>query len=321
MKYIQILIMLLIAFPSLGQLDPKLQAFKDSVIQRIEWDEFIKLDIYKRRDFIRKMRGEPIFEEKLDTHDENGIAIVRGIDKDKALRQVRERYALIEKEKSHYRQAVFPNAYKDAVEELFGPFYENNLTRVLHYPDYKNLEGENHDGPYDVKSAENDTRRTYYFNQKDQLRLIEVIRQIDVNEGEKYDHEEKITKIGYDKKWYYVWNDSLQFYYHLYQRSKIKSGHIYFEDTLKADGSSERKYFYLHNCFKSNEKEGEFDYANWEKNIESSESKKSYPDTDEVIEFKNLVLEYQEYKEGKNDYLQPVEYSFIKKPYIVEPEE
>lgn len=305
-----------------AQNNKKTLSLKDSILQRISWQEYLDMNIYEQTDFIRKMRGlNSLFLREEEIVDQFGIKKLKAFDTVRVLRQIGERYNIIEKEKTHYLKWVFPNAYKDVVEEFFGSFYKNVKERELTFPNYQTLEGSNHDGDYSADGAWNNTKRTYYFNDNGELRLIEIIRQRNVNDGLKYDFEDKITKIGFDKQSYYIWNDSLQFYFHSYQNDKIKTGHVDYSDTLTAYGFRNLKYFYLNNCFRGTQKTGDFELKNWEKNLESSNTEiTNNCNNIEVINLRNLVLEYEEYEQGVNEYLKPVKYSFIKKPYTIRPD-
>lgn len=291
----------------------------DSILLRYTLEEFRSMSPDERENAIRKLRGqEPLPPKKVKTHDGYGIKIVKDIPKEQALRQVVESIAQIEKEKSSYRQEVFPNSHVDVMNGFFGGFYRKAGIRELTDPDFKNYFTYSDEvETYKVKEFSNYSRRTYFFNGADEMKLIIIETGFNINEGETmYDTE--LNPYQYSKLEFYVDQDTLQQVRLTEADQKIKKDHHdeailqIDRDTTKLHITQHTYSYFKNNCFYQKKKEGRFHRKEWKERLELlSENMSEECDNRYSALFKNYIAEYEEYKKGINQYLQPTDSSFL----------
>lgn len=286
---------------------------RDSLLQVYSLEQLQSMTIAEFREARDKVRGiKPTAALEKDGF---GIALVKDIPAT-ALAQVRQRVAQINQKLNACSKQVFPNAIIDAYRMQYRNFYQSALSRELENPDYKLTIEVDIDGA-DTTLFSNCTRRTYYFNQDQQLRLITVEHQYNVNQGGQVPYVDE-RPINYLKESYYVWADSLQFY------QKFKGQHALepdmeftpdLLDTTRVSTYEQQSYLYQNNVFLLKTREGSFDQEDWLQQAQALPYQTSeYTSNRPVILFNNLLQEYREYQLSQNDYLQPVQTSFTK-PY------
>lgn len=313
-------ILILITISGFLKAQDKPKSLKDSLLLLYTMEELRKMSFVERRNTIRKIRGlEPIIVSE-PTHDYYGIEIVKDIPVEEASSIVDKRVKLISQELPTYRQEIFPNTYIEAIDAEYGRFYESVISRKLDRKNYKNYFDEFTEG--DTTAFSNISKRTYFFNQDSQLMLITIELGYNINAGGKFSWSADLPYY-YNREEYYIWNDSLQFHMVISGEQPVSIGPYYSPkqlDTVLVNAHERRQYFHKHNGFNLYTREGSFERPEWETKLKELiyEYERDAPGSNYVIMMQNHILEYEEYKQGLNDYLKPVKTSFLQ-PYIKEP--
>ncbi|MGM0582013.1 MAG: hypothetical protein ACQETL_15120, partial [Bacteroidota bacterium] len=245
--------------------------------------------------------------------------------------------------KSIYKREVFPNSYADVMNEYFGGMYKNLVERTLQSENFENFEIEQ---GAQLSWISNFTKRSYYFDQEKNIKLIEIEVAYNINEGENM-KESEMQPLLYKIRKYYFENDHLKFVNEVNARQRIDK---YYHNITQKDldstnvvAYSNRLYYYKNNCFlnlrKDSQNKGAMDRAespddmkrilnsqqqltpnNWKKELEELKPFDTRIDKNnkQVIIARNYLLEYNEYKNNENDYLHSTEESNLK-PYIINP--
>ena len=325
MMYLRYVLLLFICsnyYSVLSQSVPP-QNLKDSLLMHYTMEELRAMKSEERWNIIRKMRGqEPIdYSLAIKEFDDNGIKIVNDIPEN-TTSDIETKVKQIEEEKAYYRREVFPNTYADILGHYERRFYESFIARDFADQDYKARLADDVDlesSPYG-----NASRRTYYFNQAGKLRLVELEVSYNINEGKKVIWKYK-TPYKYRKKTYYVYNDTLIFFQGISAKQRSTGGepsmlHLEELDTAKVTYSEAKVYYYKNNGYRLLVKEGVSSKEEWRAYLlKLMFENRGEGSSNGAIWFRNYWLEYQEYKDGVNDYLMPVHTSFLK-PYIVSPQ-
>jgi hypothetical protein len=335
-------------FTAFSQDYSKAKTLKDSILVKYNWEEFKNMSFQEKTDVIRELRGqEPRVWPEEKKHDLYGIRIVKNIPEDSVKNAIDSLVRYIDSKKSKYTIEVFPNSYADVMNEYFGGMYENLLDRSLRSENYKNFEYE-HESAGQMGWITNFTKRSYFFNQEGEIKLIEIAVAYNINEGAKM-KESEMKPLLYKKRNYYFNNDTLKYVYELSGRQRIdKYYHSITHmdlDSTEVDAYSNQLYFYKNNCFlnlrKDSKNKGALDNAkspdeikqilnskqrltfkNWKKELEKLQSfdTRIDRDTKQVIIARNYLLEYNEYQNNETDYLLSTINSKIK-PYIIKANE
>ena len=326
MKNILLLIVLLIfgIYASYSQ-DNKVKTLKDSLLEHYTMEELKAMSFDELDNAKRITRGqEPIdYTVKKPTHDFFGVFIIDSINKPLALETINNRVELINKEKSNYRQEVYPNSYSDVLEGFFGGFYKTIVSYELTYPNYKTFTSDENWNDGELEYYCNATRRVYYYSTSGELRLIETLYALGINEGETHPYYDS-EPYEFTGKAYYVWDDTIQ-------KIEIMEGEQNFRRNLFWEPATEEEldsmpveceykeiYFYKENSFLEIQSSGKFDKFEWKEKLMGVEKRDAGDGSNSyVVIFKKLMKEYKEKKQ--NDYLKPVDCSYLQ-PYIIEPE-
>ena len=277
----------------------------------------------------RKIRGQDTIAirnpKPPKTHDNYGIFIIHeeNIPKEACEKEISRVSDRINSHLSDFRQVVFPNTPVDLINEYDNGFYKDELDRTLRYEDYQTVDYyEPGDTQFHISFYKNDSKRTYYYNERDQLKMIEVEAGINVNKGEKR-KSIKNKKDEYYLTRYYPIHDSLllitnkSFWVYYGEDERILRA---LSDSL-VFAKSWKVYLYKDNWFKTISKEGMVRYDHWEEDLDKlTFSKPEYSHLNSnkhAVKFKNFLTEYEEYKTGENNYLMPIPASFIKEPYVI----
>lgn len=309
-----------------GQSDSTQQkTFKQKLYEKYTKEELENMGHEELMNAVDRIEGNKLSypEETEPTHDKYGIKLIDSVNKVKQTKEIRAIFKTIEQRRVDYRKEVFPNTYIDVMNHEFN-FYEDILERSLSFENYKTFDNSFDWGGIDVRSFKNRSRRIYYFNESNDLRLIVIEYGNNVNKGKFYDII-KNSRIDYSYEAYYIRNDSLKFKYSF---SGIQdypvSMKIWREgvdlDTVPVTCEAHRKYFYKNNCFKHLVKKGEFDHEKWRDALSKQQNKKADDCSNKpVIELRNHIWEYN--NRDSVDYLESTPNSFIKDPYTVPPGE
>jgi hypothetical protein len=290
---------------------------KDSILVHITWDEFKNMSFQEKTDLIRELRGqEPRVWAEENNTDNYGILIRKNIPIDSTKSSIDSLVCTTDSLKSNYKREVFPNSYVDVMNEYFGGMYRDILERTLRSENFKNFEFEQ---GAQLSWISNFTKRSYYFDQNNNIKLIEIEVAYNINEGEEM-KESEMQPLLYKIRKYYFDNDLLKFVNEVNARQRIDK---YYHNITQEDLDStnvvaytNRLYYYKNNCFlnlrKDSENKGEFDSAespddikkilsnrqqltlkNWKKELEELKSFETRIDKSnkQVITARNYLLE------------------------------
>lgn len=321
---------------------------RDSLLQKFTEKELHDMTSEQRYIEILLLRGkyeeakqkERLFEERdslrkyNQVYDRYGIPWAYDIPVVQETKRIDSLVQFIDSNKGNFRQEVFPNTYFDLYDIHHSRMYKNfvnrepakNFNQIVKEVEL-DVRG-NESAGFDSKEC-NYTRRTYYFDEFGELKLIEIRLEPDVNKEAKavYDYTGiYVGEVIYYHYRQYVHNDSLIYIdylkvsqglkklaYEYFERSEIMEEPVYIDGDIQ--------YFFKSNAFNMRELSGKplrKDWKEWLKNQEYEKVNYSKPNNSGVFEFRNRVLEYQEYHEEINKYLHPIYCSELQ-PFIIEP--
>ncbi|UII28517.1 hypothetical protein LVD15_08820 [Fulvivirga maritima] len=206
-----IFLLLMLSTPSFSQ--NKL-TLKDSLLLRYSENELRSMTSRELGNAVREMRGKPpapliVSSSKKSQTDNYGFNIIGDINSDSLEVLINRRVSDISKRNSEFNRMVFPNSYVDIINRFEYGFYKNLRTRELRHNDYHKLyydfEG---DEAFKLIAYTNNSRRTYFFDERDSLQKIVVETGHSVNEGRKYYWS---MPMQYQKTTFYLWNGHLQY--------------------------------------------------------------------------------------------------------------
>lgn len=350
-KTIAAMLMLLLCISIASIAQDKPMTLRDSLLQKFTPKELQEMTSEQRYIEIMLMRGnyEKAKKEidrvkRLDSINEYnrnfdrwGVRLVHDIPVERESQRIDSLVKYINANKHNMRQEVFPNAYRDQIED-FRQFYRSFVTRELS-GEFDVMVKEAEWGPKDIESMKmiygfhakqcNYTRRTYYFDESNKLQLVEIITKPDINKEARPHSERKVIYIGetiYKYYRYYVQNDSLIYLDFLRVGQGLKKpAYMYheYEEIMEepVDIHGGKLYFYKNNSFNRHYLSGNPLRGNWKEWLEEQEYEPSdshIPFNGAVFEFRNTILEYEEYINGENKYLHPIYCSDLE-PFIIEP--
>lgn len=301
-----------------AQNDTAAYTLKDSLLQHYTIEELKQMTFNERRNVIRKLRGQESYPfETAPDYDRNGIRIVEDIPYESAENLIKIRVDKITNQKDNYRQEVFPNSYADVIEAVYGGLYKSFLTRELYDSNYQ--KHFNQIDSADTTMFSNFTKRTYFFNEENSLRLIILEVGYNINEGKGFYWADNLP-YKYKKSSFYIWSDTLQ-YYHVVSAEQPTSEPSMIGkeemDTLAVRCIEGQVYYYKNNGFYVMKREGEFQKERWREELRSVPFKKELKGSSiGVIWVRNFMQEFREYVKGENNYLEPVTSSFLQ-PFTI----
>ncbi|MGM0581278.1 MAG: hypothetical protein ACQETL_11400 [Bacteroidota bacterium] len=286
--------------------------YSNEEIQNMSFDEIVNA--------VRKMRGQELLFQGSKT-DYLGIKIIEDIDIGLHSNEIQNYVSKINKDISRFNQYVFPNSYIDVLNGYFMRFYKNPKTRELKVQEYKSFSIEFPDGQGgEVSYFSNFSRRVYYFNEENEVVKVHIKYAFNINEGQKMKDTE-MKPVNYESKEYYYQNDSLVFYKEINGRQNIDKYYYLIKqeelDTTRVLTNLTEKYFYKYNCFLNLEKEEIFNPTDWKEGVKTLElDTLSRCNNKYALEARNIILELKEFRNKENDYLKPIESSFLS-PYEI----
>lgn len=309
MKILKLIILVGI-FKSFGSFAQTAHSLKDSLLQIYSQEELSKMTLDEFHNVVRTIRKQPQISDPIQI---NGV-VVSNDRQQYLIEEIEKGVVLIEENIKNYRQEIFPNTYRDIYDGFFDPFYKSQKTRELNDVDYKEtIDPEE----VEINLQSNSTRRTYFFDTNNNLKLVKIIYGYNINEGRKVDLA-KYYPLYYYELSYYLISDSLLFYASKFGKQDID---FEFEDfsieilnNTPVEGKITNAFFYKKNCFRQLIKSGRFRLENWEDQLD----KLYFGPDEECNNFSYDIEEYYEYKKKQNNFLQPVKTSFLK-PFTINP--
>lgn len=223
----------------------------------------------QRENAFRKIRGIPTLPIKKEkTHDWYGIKIVKDIPTEWAFDEAKTIVTNVEKEKPHFRQEIFPNSYVDVMNGNFGGFYKKLGSRELQLQDYQNRVKMTIDGEgSSVGDFSNYSKRIYYLDKQNSIRLISIETGSNVNEGESM-YNTELSPLSYTKMDFYVKDDTLKSVHIIEAIQNINKAYDEFIEPIDIDTTivevvKRFNYYYKENCFRSEVGKGEFPSNGW----------------------------------------------------------
>ncbi|MEQ9098456.1 MAG: hypothetical protein RIF36_09475 [Imperialibacter sp.] len=324
--FLVVIISLLLSFRSFGQQSSPM-SLRDSLLMYYSDTEIKAMSTYERYNAVRKMRGlEPVPTPKSsaeELYEQLGITKIESINIDSAISVIKMRVNDVNQRKNNYIQKVFPNTHVDVFDGFFGGFYTNILSRKPAHENFSTYSFDDSWGGKDVRTFSNNTRRIYYFDDAENLKLITVEYGYNINKGPKEESYE-LQNLTYEIKSFYVWNDTLQFVEQISAHQPTPLDLSYTQPNISKEEMSrspvssqlESYYYVKNNCVRHELKSGELSKDEWAtelKQLPTTITQRCDPKN--VLVFNNYMLELKEQK--LNDYLKPVESSFLQ-PYIVD---
>jgi len=315
------LVLFALSIKALGQ-GPK--TLKDSLLIYYSLDELKNMSIDEYRNAKRKIRGlNPLdLEFQSPATDQWGIPRVEvNENEEEALKRIKGRVQIIDQEKNDYKQIIYPNSYADVLNKYFEGIYDDIVKRTLKHDDYKTYFDST--SWRDVNDFSNHTKRVYYLDSEEKIKLITIEYGDNINEGPRDDYYDMFP-LSYQKISYYIWADSLQSVHSIVGHQRIANklpDEIPTSEDLSSSpiaSSSYHRYYYKNNCFRQLTKEGLFSKSSWKENLANQiniEDKNC--SNKEVVIARNYIMEFRE--RNQNSYLKPVMSSYIQ-PYILTPE-
>ncbi|WP_339816033.1 hypothetical protein [uncultured Imperialibacter sp.] len=318
-KQIVYLFLVFLKLPLEANAQERPKNLRDSLLQQFTIEELKKMSTDEMWEEVRRMRGFPPKETSevgASKLDENGVPIIRNFPRQNLVPKIEKIVQEIDEEKQSYFQEIYPNNWVDIISTNFQQFYQDWRKREVK-EEFRNLLNINSD----TTIYSNISKRVYYFSKQGELRLISIVYGFNINTGNKWGWEDKVP-YQYDERHYYVWNDSLIYFKQIeakqYYDTEPSMYNLVTIDTADVHVTRRVSYFYRNQGFDLYFNRGQFKRWDWrDKLAEMPNEYKEVGNSYQVIVFRNLLLERNEYFREENDYLFPVPGSFLE-PYVIE---
>ena len=190
-------------------LTAQVKTLKDSLLELYTEEQLRIMTPRDRYNAVRVIRGqEPLPPlPKEPEYDFYGIKIIKNFPADSIAQVINSRIDGIKDSMSRFRQEVFPNAWVDVVEGYGLNFYKSFTDRFVDTSNVNTIRSIINESEEETPFS-NFSKRVYYFDESNRLKLITIEATYNVNEGKKFRWDHRPPLI-YSYQEYYVWNDSL----------------------------------------------------------------------------------------------------------------
>lgn len=291
---------------------------RDSLLTIFTERELSEMSSRELGNVVRKMRGQepipPSGSIQWSNEDKYGFEIVKNINSDSLESVINKSVFLIEFQTDNYKIEKFPNSYVDIINRFEDGFYVNLKTRELRHTNYHNLDySYEGDETFRLNYFTNNSRRTYFLDESNEIHKIIIETGKNVNPGKEYDWP---FPIQYQQTTFYVSEGDLLYVKQLFFGEDFNGDPATLKenDSLR-EAKVKKYYFFKSNCISS------YSAKSDREDIESIGSnlqyKSEYCNNELAVHFQNYIKEYKEYIKGENDYLQPHKGSYTQPETIL----